>query len=86
MKDFKKKILNLGFSVQSNGEESQISGKSLFLICLTAILFMMAVTVIVFFVAVKGSEEAQCNWIAVGGRLAGNAGARAVSQDSAAVF
>lgn len=57
MKDFKKKILNLGFSVQSNGEESQISGKSLFLICLTAILFMMAVTVIVFFVAVKGSEE-----------------------------
>ena len=57
MRDFKKKILNLGFSLQSSGGESQITGKTLFLICLTAILFMMAVTVIVFFVAVKGSEE-----------------------------
>lgn len=57
MGDSKKKLLNLGFSLQSNGEDGQLSGKALFFICLTVILFMMAVTVIVFFVAVKGSEE-----------------------------
>ena len=57
MKDEKKKFSKIGFSFQSSGEERQLTGKSLFFICLTAILFMMAVTVIVFFVAVKGSEE-----------------------------
>lgn len=57
MGDFKKKLLNFGFSLQSNGDENQLSNKALFFICLTAILFMMAITVIVFFVAVKGSEE-----------------------------
>ena len=57
MGDFKKKLLNLGFSMQSNGESNQLSSKALFLICLTVIFLMMAVTVIVFFVAVKGPEE-----------------------------
>ena len=57
MGDFKKKLLNVGFSMQSNGESDQLSSKALFLICLTVIFLMMAVTVIVFFVAVKGPEE-----------------------------
>ena len=57
MKNFKKKFPKFGFTFQGESADGQITGKSIFLICFVAILFMMAVTVIVFFLAVKGSEE-----------------------------
>ncbi|MBQ7367984.1 MAG: PASTA domain-containing protein [Spirochaetaceae bacterium] len=47
----------LRFSLQPGEEGGQLTGSTLFFICLTAILLMMAITAIVFFVAVKGSEE-----------------------------
>lgn len=57
MKDFKKIFSKFGFTFQNESAEGQITGRSVFMICLVAILFMMAITVIVFFAAVKGSEE-----------------------------
>lgn len=57
MKDFKKIFSKFGLTFQDESAGGQITGRSVFMICLVAILFMMAVTVIVFFAAVKGSEE-----------------------------
>lgn len=47
----------LRFSLQPEEADGQLTGRTLFFLCLTAILLMMAIMAIVFFVAVKGSEE-----------------------------
>lgn len=47
----------LRFSLQPEEADGQPTGRTLFFLCLTAILLMMAIMAIVFFVAVKGSEE-----------------------------